>query len=49
LSGKNPDEIKAGPAIDPEIAKAWVECLNNRYPNLYHWAEPLSEKDVKNG
>lgn len=44
-----PHEIKSGQPIDAGAAKAWVECLNKEHPELYHWVEPVPEKDAKNG
>ena len=31
--------IHRGGAISYEDARAWVDCLNKKYPDMHHWVE----------
>ncbi len=31
-----------GEPLEPDVAQAWVDAMNTKYPRLLHWAQPAS-------
>jgi hypothetical protein len=37
----NTNTINRGGAISYEVAKAWVDHLSKKYPDMHHWVEEV--------